>query len=201
MWLTLLKILKKNWILYAIGGFIITAFVYFMRSPIERNEAEVDHDLSFKHVEENLEKLPEEEEKIYVDVKGEVKQPGIYEMESDARIQDAIVLAGGFTSEANEITVNLAQKVHDEMSIIVPSLEEDSSQTETISNVTNGKVRINYASQEEIETLSGIGPSKAKTILEYREEHGFFKEVDDLLNISGIGEKTLDNIRDELQIP
>lgn len=140
---------------------------------------------------------------IMVDVKGEVNNPGVYEVENDARVNDIILLAGGFTENADALPVNLAQRIQDEMTIIVPKIGEENviSNQGNSTGMSDGKIKINYATQSEIETLSGIGPAKAQAIIQYRDENGLFKEVNDLLNISGIGEKTLENIKDELQIP
>lgn len=142
---------------------------------------------------------------IMVDVKGEVIKPGVYEIDGSARVNDVITLAGGFTDDADVLPVNLAQKVQDEMTIIVPKIGETDglSDPQNFGSQSNGggKIRINYASQEELETLPGIGPAKALAIIQYREDQGFFTKVEDLLNISGIGEKTLENFREEIQVP
>jgi len=137
-----------------------------------------------------------------VDVKGEVSKPGVYEMPADSRVNDVIQKAGGFTNEADETQVNLAQRVHDEMIIVILKTGEE-GETAGISSTAEheGKVRINVADQAEIETLSGIGPAKAETIIQYREEHGLFQTAEDLLDISGIGQKTLDNIIDDIILP
>lgn len=138
-----------------------------------------------------------ENSSVIVDIKGEVHTPGVYEVDPDSRINDVIKLAGGFTVEADQLYVNLAQKVQDEMTIIVPKQGADDRTGQSDST----KVRINYATESEIKTLNGIGPSKAQAIIQYREENGFFKTIEDLLNVSGIGESTLDNIRNDIQIP
>lgn len=142
---------------------------------------------------------------LIVDVKGEVMQPGVYEAEDESRVNDVILLAGGFTEEADVFPVNLAQRVHDEMTITVPKLGEEGISVTSVSGSSNSevtdKIRINSATQTEIEKLSGIGPAKAQAIIAYREEHGLFSTVEDLLNISGIGEKTLENMRDQIQVP
>lgn len=145
--------------------------------------------------------ITEEQTSVIVDIKGEVVQPGVYEVAFDARIHDVIELAGGFSGEADQTHVNLAQKVQDEMMIIVPKIGEAVSTSGSNTSSSSDKVKINYATQEEIETLSGIGPSKAQAIIQYREEHGFFNSVEDLLQISGIGEKTLEKIKEDIQIP
>ncbi|WP_249260847.1 helix-hairpin-helix domain-containing protein [Virgibacillus pantothenticus] len=138
---------------------------------------------------------------IYVDIKGEVKRPGVYEMESEARVVDAIEIAGGFTTNADQSQVNLAQKVQDEMVIEVIAAGENGP---SIVNEQSGgtvKVKINQATAEEIEALNGIGPAKAEAIVQYREEHGLFQQLEDLLNVSGIGEKTLEALEDDIQVP
>lgn len=139
---------------------------------------------------------------VMVDVKGEVRNPGVYEIHAGSRVNDVIQKAGGFTDEADETQVNLAQRVHDEMVIIISKIGKEGESAGSSSGTDHeGKIRINVADQPEIETLSGIGPAKAEAIIQYREEHGQFQTVEDLLDISGIGQKTLDNILDEIIIP
>lgn len=137
---------------------------------------------------------------VVVDVKGEVNRPGVYELEVEDRVIDAIEVAGGFTKNADESQVNLAQKVQDEMVISVADSESDYSSSLSVTE-TKAKLRINQASVEEIESLSGIGPAKAEAIVRYREENGPFTTIDDLLNVSGIGEKTIEVFQEEIQIP
>ncbi|ASK63132.1 competence protein ComEA [Virgibacillus phasianinus] len=136
----------------------------------------------------------------YVDVKGEVKNPGVYDMPTDARVQDVIRSAGGFTKQANQSVVNLAQKVQDEMIILVPKTGEESPEAGSVAP-TPAKINLNYATQEEIEQLNGIGPSKAQAIIQYREENGLFHLIEDVLNVPGIGEKTLENMKENIQLP
>ncbi|WP_028783277.1 ComEA family DNA-binding protein [Thalassobacillus devorans] len=141
-----------------------------------------------------------EQDKIVVDVKGAVLKPGVYELSAGSRVADAIEMAGGMRKEADPTSVNLAQRLIDEMMIIVNSYgntEEGSIE----SDVKDDKIRINYADVEEIQQLDGIGESKAKAIVQHREENGLFQTMDDLLDVSGIGEKTLENIGDSIQIP
>ncbi|SFA69932.1 competence protein ComEA [Lentibacillus halodurans] len=137
---------------------------------------------------------------VMVDVKGEIANPGVYEIETDSRVNDVIQMAGGFTNDADETMVNLAQKVQDEMIIIIPKTGEQESMSASESN-GHVKIRINSATQEEIEQLNGIGPSKAAAIIQYRDENGFFETEDDLLNVSGVGEKTLESLQDDIQVP
>ena len=190
----MIKFLKKNWLII-IGAIIVLVYVFFFSDTDMKDDIESDTRESQLNIIDHDE---EESQKVIVDVKGEVKNPGVYEVDISSRVNDVIILAGGFTEIADEFPVNLAQKVHDEMTIIVPKVgtnEDDYHFT------GDKKVRINYATQEEIETLNGIGPSKAQAIIKYREENGFFQKVEDLLEISGIGEKTLENMKEDIQIP
>ncbi|MFS0644162.1 helix-hairpin-helix domain-containing protein [Siminovitchia sp. 179-K 8D1 HS] len=154
---------------------------------------------------------PEEgNEPMYVDVKGAVKTPGLYRVEEGDRMIDAITLAGGLTDKADEKQLNFAQKVHDEMVIYVPEKgekPEDYPQTgqqsggsQAASGQEGGKVNINKADASQLETLPGIGPAKAKAILDYREQQGGFKQEEDLKNVSGIGEKTFEKLQDSITV-
>ncbi len=141
--------------------------------------------------------------KVYVDIKGAIKEPGVYTLQSDQRVDDAIKLAGGFSNEANTNSVNLAEKVVDEMVIYVASVNEEISEVinQIPSNSTkNDKININQASSEELQELPRIGPSKAHSIIEYRETNGFFKSIDELLGVSGIGEKTFEQLEDLITV-
>ncbi|WP_010094124.1 helix-hairpin-helix domain-containing protein [Ornithinibacillus scapharcae] len=140
-----------------------------------------------------------EESVVFVDIKGEVVTPGVYAMETGDRVKDVVLEAGGFTKEADENFINLAQKVLDEMVIIVPTKGAVESQESRVSG--ESKLRINHATVDEIQQLPGIGPSKAKAIVEYRDEHGYFNKVEDLLEVSGIGEKTLEALIEEIHVP
>ncbi|WP_339214589.1 helix-hairpin-helix domain-containing protein [Ornithinibacillus sp. FSL M8-0202] len=136
---------------------------------------------------------------VVVDIKGEVQHPGVYEIEESSRVRDVVQLAGGFTNSADQNFINLAQKVFDEMVILVPEIGHEGSIN--VGESQSAKIRINYATVEEIQKLPGIGPSKANAIVEYRDANGYFQQVEDLLGVTGIGEKTLEAIKDELQVP
>ncbi|WP_368652141.1 helix-hairpin-helix domain-containing protein [Ornithinibacillus sp. 4-3] len=189
--------LKRHWLIITLG-LILLIFIFFtnqISSLLLPSASEIDIPTIEENPDENFTNLY-----VIVDVKGAVHKPGVYEVEEHARVHDVIELAGGFTKEADQLFINLAQKVQDEMTIIVPSVNgHEAAASHNASD--SGKVRLNYATESEIETLNGIGPSKAKAILKYREEHGFFTKIEDLLEISGIGEKTLENIRDQIQVP
>lgn len=140
---------------------------------------------------------------ILVDVKGAVKKEGLYELETDARVNDAIRAAGGFTEQADKKSVNLAQKLTDEAVVYVASQGEEVSvvnqtgapTTDGTTSETTDKVNLNTATIADLTTISGIGEKRASDIIAYRDSNGGFKSVDDLNNVSGIGDKTLENMR------
>lgn len=143
---------------------------------------------------------------LMVDIKGAVQKPGVYELSAGARVVDVIDIAGGFSSQALDTEINLAQKLEDEMVIYVPKQGEVTEETAWIQSSNKEQsdpnlVKINDATEEELTTLNGIGPSKAQAIISYREEHGPFQTVEDVLSVNGIGEKTLDQFKDNLIVP
>lgn len=149
--------------------------------------------------------------KVTVDVKGAVVKPGVYTLKVSARVTDAIQEAGGMTEDADAKSVNLAASLSDEEVIYVANKDEnvsvlDQSDTGQVSNkggqtnAKDGKINLNTATSEQLQTISGIGAKRAEDIIAYRESHGGFQSVDDLRNVSGIGDKTLDKIRESIYV-
>ncbi len=150
-------------------------------------------------------------QQVFVDIKGAVMYPGVYELQPDQRIKDVVQLAGGYTQDAETQLINHAQKVQDEMIIYIPikgeKLEDTTSNILTMptsekSQSNNGlkeqKVNLNKADEATLTTLSGIGLSKAQSIISFREENGDFKSIEDLKKVSGIGEKTFERLKDSI---
>lgn len=134
---------------------------------------------------------------VVVDVKGAVIKPGVYEMNRGERVVHAIEKASGFLKDANQDVINLALLLEDEMVIFVPKIgdeevEMDGTNISTVKD--NGKINVNVATAEELQQIPGIGPAKASAIISYREETGKFKSIDDLVNVTGIGKKTVDKM-------
>lgn len=126
---------------------------------------------------------------IWVHVCGEVKNPGVYSLSADSRVFDAIEAAGGFTKNADETSLNLAQSLEDESKIYVGS-KKDKKSDEAAADTgdSTGKVNLNTATIEELMTLPGIGEVRARAILDFREKNGNFQKVEDLLEVEGIKE-------------
>lgn len=132
---------------------------------------------------------------MYVHVLGAVAAPGLFELTEGARVVDAVAAAGGFTPEADQAGVNLARFVTDGEQLVVPVIGAvPPAGSGGVSG--DGRVNINTATAAELETLPRVGPAMAARILEWRESNGRFSSVEDLLAVTGIGEKTLDGMRD-----
>ena len=136
------------------------------------------------------------EDNIFVDISGEVNIPGVYEVQVGTRLFQVIEMAGGLTEEANIDSLNRAEEVYDGEKIIVGN--DENSEENIINNssgvASNGKVNINTASIDELITLPNIGPAKAQNIIDYREDNGKFKKIEDIQKVNGIGSKTYDTL-------
>lgn len=137
---------------------------------------------------------------IWVYVCGEVRDPGVYELPEGSRITDAVDAAGGMTGDAAETYLNLAETLSDGQKIEVPSVEMAEALEEAAAQDTSGLVNLNRATEAELMTLSGIGESKAKEIIRYRESRGGFQKPEDLMNIPGIKEGVFHKIRDQITV-
>lgn len=195
----LIDLFRKNIFFIIIGVAAILFLFLFNDQPEEEKTVDVKP-IEVASGNDNQPTNVQKSTQAYVDVKGEVKNPGVYEVSNDSRVEDVIHLAGGFTKQANQSVINLAQKVHDEMVILVPKTGEG-NEIVTEGAASPSKVNLNYASPEEIEQLNGIGPSKAQAIIQYREENGLFHTIEDVLNVPGIGDKTLENMKEYIQVP
>jgi len=248
MKIKLLYFLKKNSQKIFLGTlfliFILLAlFFYHILFKIEEKEEIIVTE------KEEMSVLKEEgEAKInyyYIDIKGEIKNPGVYLLEEGKRVVDAIKQAGGLTENADTTVNNLSRKVKDEMVIIIyskeqvekfkvtkeeeekllneiqneenkqennavlkeeeiePSIkpnESNENKENTIASSNSKKISINKATKEEFMTLSGIGEKKAEAILAYRQEHGSFTAIEELLNVNGIGQAIFNQIKDAIEL-
>ena len=142
------------------------------------------------------------DEKIFVDVKGAVKHPGVFETIKDKRVKDLIEEAGGLLDDADTSTLNLSQKVKDQMVIYVlkhgekPKQISDSGSSSSNTDVIN----INTANKEQLMKISGVGKTKAEAIISYREKNGDFKKKEDITKVHGIGKATFEKIKDKIEV-
>ena len=142
------------------------------------------------------------DEKIFVDVKGAVKHPGVFETTKDKRVKDLIEEAGGLLDDADTSTLNLSQKVKDQMVIYVlkhgekPKQMSDGGSSSSNTDVIN----INTANKEQLMKISGVGKTKAEAIIAHREKNGDFKKKEDITKVRGIGKSTFEKIKDKIEV-
>ena len=149
---------------------------------------------------------PSSQAPYVVYVCGQVKEPGVYELEPGSRVYQAVEMAGGFGPDAASWYLNLAQEVADGMKIQVPTEEEalawgNSGGSLSVGQGQTGtKVNLNTADEEQLMTLTGIGESRAADIIRYRQEHGPFERIEDIMNVSGIKEGAFQKIKDSITV-
>lgn len=210
---------KKILIVGAICVIIVigVAIYFFMQS-------EQEEFINFEDLENNVEnvekivqnEIVEEKVKIVVHISGEVVNPGVISLDEGSRLIDAINLSGGLTSKADISKVNLAYILEDAQKIYIPSIDdkdeiayisEDSGNTGVVTSGNGGTstkkeeklmVNINTANEEQLQELAGIGDSIAKRIVEYRKENGKFNSIEDIKNVSGIGDAKFNKIKDNI---
>lgn len=179
-------------------------------------DLEIEEDLLLKEEEFSSNEEEISQKKMYVDIKGLVSAPGVYEIKEDTRVIDIINKAGGLLENADTSNINLACLLEDEDVIVISSKEEVLSTLENDVKIEKddivtdkeaestlketGQIDLNTASLEEIMTVPGIGEKKAQDIIDYRLEHGFFESVEELKEISGIGDATFEKIRSYFKV-
>lgn len=147
---------------------------------------------------------------LFVDVCGAVNMPGVYELLPGSRVYEAIACAGGFTEEASYESINQAQLLEDGMQIVVPTREEvqagwidprtGGEQAGVTEEIHTEKVNINTADENRLQTLDGIGQTRARAIIEYRQKNGGFQTIEDIMNVEGIKEGTFQKIKDQIVV-
>lgn len=163
---------------------------------------------------------PQTEQTIFVHVCGAVRTPGVYELKSGSRVYEAVRAAGGFTDDAEENYVNQAQILSDGIKLMIPTIEEalampedgmDAQAAEGMAGQSaeggmagqpadDGRININTASEQELCTIPGIGATRAAAIVQYRQEHGSFGSVEDIMKVTGIKEGTYEKIKDSIKV-
>ncbi len=193
----------KKWLgLVAFIGALF--FLVFWKTSQSAEQSPITMDVQAKNVEKKskpkISDTKEQKKIIIIDMKGAIVKEGVYEMKEGDRVKDAVEKAGGFLPEADMKKVNLAQIVQDQMILYVPNKDEQVQEAAAFSK-KEGEIQINAASKEQLEKITGIGSRKAESILKYREEHGPFQKIEDLLEIDGIGVKSLEKIKDQIIVP
>ena len=223
----ILNLTKKQKIILAIiiSIILLITFAYIYKniySVDESSEIIINNDMQIENNlvqnEENQENNLKEEEKVVVHVIGEVNNPGVVTLKEGARIIDAINKAGGKTEEADLSKINLAYVIEDGTQIYIPRINENlneielmtqdagsstiisNSETDNEENSKEVKVNINTANKEKLETLPGIGETTAQKIIDYRESNGKFNSIEDIKNVSGIGDAKFNSLKDKITV-
>lgn len=226
----------KKGIIIGIGFIIIVLIIIILMIKDSEEDYQTNKEIEQLSSSTTEKKKEKQEKTVKVDIKGEVLNPSVYELDANSRIIDVIHKAGGLTQNADTTYINLSKKIKDEMVIILYSkeeiqdykkdkeqvkyvyiendcecpdemneacIEEKKTKKESNQEKTEEKdtlVSINEADVEELQTLSGIGKSKAESIIAYRKENGDFKTVEDIKNVSGIGDSVFEKIKDKITV-
>ncbi|GKW46876.1 helix-hairpin-helix domain-containing protein [Planococcus sp. NCCP-2050] len=195
---------KFGWVLIPAIAFAAAAIYFFAPQDDPEATLELIQTEPPPQIETPIESNPIPEV-IMVDIKGQVANPGVYELQTGARAKDAIQAAGGFLETAETLSINLAMVIQDEMVLYVPEIGEEAAvpaiQAQQPAAAEAGSlVNLNTATAEELMTLTGIGPSKAEAILSYRTENGNFQSIEDLTKVTGIGDKTFDKLKEAITV-
>ena len=215
--------MKKIFLILFGVSIILSGAIFILYKNYENKNEDVIEIFKTEEVEEIINEKEDIREdatdKVIVDIKGMVVNPGVYEVDSTKRVNDVINLAGGLTENADTSMINLAKIVTDEMTIIIYSKDEvlekykeevcvcdcplitnDACVNSGTSNGENNIVNINTASKEDLITIPGLGEAKAEAIIKHREDNGNFKSIEDIKNVSGIGDSLFEKIKDYITV-
>lgn len=190
-------------ILLLIAFFILFVKDHFVESEwIATTELENCEEVAVNSETEDT--LGEEDQKIVVDIAGEVNNPSVYILPQGSRVYEGIEAAGGLTKDADTRNTNLAALLTDGIKLYIPNQKEAEAMEQSKGSSSGTKkpnvVNINTAGSEELQQLPGVGPATAEKILNYRNEYGRFNQKEELKNVSGIGEKTFEKIKNRITV-
>lgn len=175
--------------------------LYFLISYINGGSGELKkNDKESIFVDSNQETIETKNKEIVVEIKGEVVKPDIYTADEDSIIEDIIKKAGGLTQKADASKINRAELLKNHQLIVIPSIDDKNVAQANSTTDKQGKININTATLEELDSLPGIGATRAKDIIAYREANGSFKAIEDIKNIKGIGNAAFEKLKDKITI-
>lgn len=196
-----LDYIKRNKVIVIVISVLILGlggYWWVNRVPVVKNDIKTEIRAP-KKVSEKKTSAPKNK-LVAVDIQGAVKKPGVYQLKENSLVQAAIQLAGGLADNADTKQINQAKRVTDQMQIYVPVIGNNNSVSANAVPAKGEKLNINNAKVEDFKNVTGIGPKKAEKIIAFREKNGNFKNLHDLTKVSGIGEKSLDSLKDQLTV-
>ncbi|MGN0680840.1 MAG: helix-hairpin-helix domain-containing protein [Candidatus Fimisoma sp.] len=178
---------------------VLAALLFFWLSGGSTGTSEIketDTDQSIVPYEENA-----TESEIYVDIGGCINKPGVYKIATGTRLFQVIEKAGGLSEDADTDSINMAEEVYDGQKIMIYSANGTGSEEQKYADASDdGKININRADSDELEKIPGVGPATAKKIIEYRTNNGNFSSIEEIKNVSGIGEKTYESMKEYITV-
>ena len=199
-----MKNIRKYIYIITIIIFIIFCIMVIIRKR-ELKDNNINYTVNKENIIVNNDKINDEEEYIYVDIKGEVINPSVYKIKKGLRVIDVINLAGGLTEESDTSNINLSKIVTDEMVIVIKSKNNEEVYIDSDVDINNNNnnnnqlIDINTCTIDELLTLPGIGESKANNIIEYRKKNKF-NTINDIMNVSGISESLFNKIKEYIKV-
>ena len=166
----------------------------------QNGQADTETVLTEENSMDTTEETGKDEDEIYVDICGCVNSPGVYKVKAGTRLFQVIEKAGGITDDADVETINRAEEVQDGQKIIIYAEGSESDKQISGGGEQDGKININRADSDQLQEIPGVGPATAQKIIEYRQSSGNFSSIEELMEISGIGEKTFAEMKDHITV-
>jgi len=188
-------------LIFAIAAFVNQSDFFGQRNQIiilEGVDTRAEIPAEIPHGTETLTEIANES--IMIHISGEVKTPGVFWLNDGDRVWDAVEAAGGLTPYADQNSINLARVLRDEDHIIIRKIGENVTASQNLTTSHSGLININTANSVELQTLSGIGSATAANIISHREARGGFDNIEEIMNVSGIGERIFENIKDNITV-
>ncbi len=185
----------------AVTALVVVAALVFFAPKGEKEEIVVEQSGESAQEEQQQQEEPAKNQ-IIVDIGGAVKTPGVYEIKEGARLFEVIQEAGGLLPDADTTTINQAEVLYDGQKIVIPQESEiqESGTGGPIVKPADGRININTADSTQLQEIPGVGPATAEKIIDYRDTNGRFTSVEELKNVSGIGEKTFEKMKDKVSV-
>lgn len=202
--------MRKKYKIIGLIFFLVCLVFYCLFSYINTGKEELiknDETEMYEEVKSVDASSEEKKNQIVVEIKGAIKNPNVYWIDEESIVEDLINKAGGLNENADINSINRAEKLKNHQLIIIPDNSNHENTNVNVNilrsnkdNLSSNLININTADEKELDSLPGVGPSKAKDIIRYREEKGEFKSIEDIKNVKGIGESSFEKLKDKITV-